>query len=519
MKTVLTIDFVKKVSLKIRPVVTPAGRIVFEESASKKDYFVWDASDSAPPGFGLRVAAKKTYVLRRKIHGKGVMPKVGNVADFLDLATARERAARMALKIVDSGGANPNAEAAKIAAGEITLGMAIAQHRASVTTKAGGSVAASTLKIYDRATKRFEDIGWTKRRIRDLTSREIIALFEERQNTAPTANEANFRWVSASVQQALVQEQLDASVQRREPSLGANPFDALTLGNKYRTRAMLTKVREGKRNPLGPMTSMGAFLEAAWSKRNSNDNATGVDSFIISLLFGTRKSEHVGCQWGDLLSESERDKASHVWLENSGRYGPYIYFAASEVKNRRAHRLPLVGMALELLKRRQVAAAEEAAHRGFDRKSRKWVFPAKSRFSATGHYSDGSTLLKIIAGECGVEKISPHDLRRSFGAAMSAINVPGGIKSRFFNHTSAREDKDEANVTAIYSQPEWALLVEWIAKIQQHILTTAPNIYNSLKPVDWPPLPAPEPHVCQPAKPRTGRPKRDAGVNASASDD
>lgn len=268
-------------------------------------------------------------------------------------------------------------------------------------------------------------------------------------------------------------------------------------------------MRLAKRNPLGPMTSMGAFLEAAWSKRNTNDNATGVDSFVISLLFGTRKSEHVACKWGELLPESEREQTSHVWLEDSGRYGPYIYFAASDVKNRRAHRLPLVGMALELLKRRRVAAAEEAAHRGFDRKARKWVFPAKSAYSRTGHYSDGSTLLKIIAEECGIEKISPHDLRRSFGAAMTAISVPGGIKSRFFNHTSAKEDRDEADATAIYSQPEWALLVEWIAKIQQHILTTAPNIYNSLKPVDWPPLAAPEPHVCRPAKPRTGRPKKD----------
>ena len=49
---------------------------------------------------------------------------------------------------------------------------------------------------------------------------------------------------------------------------------------------------------------------------------------------------------------------------------------------------------------------------------------------------------------------------------------------------------------------------EWVDRIEQAMLTKAPNIYNSLKPTDWPPLPAPEPHVCKPPKPRTGRPRK-----------
>jgi hypothetical protein len=79
------------------------------------------------------------------------------------------------------------------------------------------------------------------------------------------------------------------------------------------------------------------------------------------------------------------------------------------------------------------------------------------------------------------------------------IDVPDRIKSRFLNHA-------RANVTDTYTQAEWNLLREWMMKIEQAILARAPNVYNSLKPADGPPIPAPEPHVCRPPwpKPRTG---------------
>jgi integrase len=157
------------------------------------------------------------------------------------------------------------------------------------------------------------------------------------------------------------------------------------------------------------------------------------------------------------------------------------------------------------LKRRRVSAAEEAVRRGFGAKSRQFVFPAKNRYSKTGHYSDVKDLLDRIRDEVGLVKLNRHDLRRSFGTAMTALDVPETIKRSFFNHTAP-------NVTATYTKAEWELLRTWMERIEQSILTTAPNVYNSLKPVDWPPLAAEDPHVCMPAKARTGRPRKDVGV-------
>ena len=60
------------------------GKLVFasEEDLTSTGYILWDASRDAPPGFGVKVAGKKTYILRRKVHGKSILAKVGNFGDY-----------------------------------------------------------------------------------------------------------------------------------------------------------------------------------------------------------------------------------------------------------------------------------------------------------------------------------------------------------------------------------------------------------------------------------------------------
>lgn len=140
---------------------------------------------------------------------------------------------------------------------------------------------------------------------------------------------------------------------------------------------------------------------------------------------------------------------------------------------------------------------------------RQFVFPARSKFSKSGHYSDATDLLDDLREEIGVEKLTRHDLRWSFGSAMTAIDVPEAIKKRFFNHT-------DVAVTDRCTKAEWALLRQWMERIEQSIFVTAPNVYNSLKPVAWPPISAPDPHTCRPPKPRSGRPSNGATKGSQA---
>ena len=158
-------------------------------------YIIWDSHQSAPPGFGVRVAAKKTYILRRKVLGRSIMPTVGNVADFDTIDSARRKAAAMALKMVETG-KNPNAEARRIAASEFTLGMALERYRTHLTTRTQKPAKPETLKVHDRVVRRFTEWKWIDRKLSDFSTEEISNKFKENKALA-TANEQRFRWVIA----------------------------------------------------------------------------------------------------------------------------------------------------------------------------------------------------------------------------------------------------------------------------------------------------------------------------------
>ena len=503
-------NYCKLRKLELPPVgYNGQGKLTFAEKAvpNPESYILWDASRDAPPGFGLKVAGKKTYILRRKVMGKSMLSKVGNFADFAKIQDARARAAELALTMVETG-QNPNLLARERDAAEVTLKQAMLAYREHLVERTQRPAKPDTLKVYDRVMKRHAEWGWSDRKVREIDTDEIKKKFLETNKVTPTATEQAFRWPARAINWYIENEKIRAQAQRRDPHIDGNPFNFLAINNFYRSREQIEEVREeqGKRNPLRPSADLGPFLEACWSKKDMNDNMTGIHYLMLMLLWGCRKSEHAPLVWGELLAETGgpgvgRRSTSHVYMKDHPDWGPYVFFY--KTKNGRSHRMPLTPMALELLKRRQTAAAEEAARRGFGGKARNFVFPARSPFSKTGHYMDATDLLDDLREEIGVEKLNRHDLRRSFGAVMTAIQVPEGIKSRFLNHA-------RTNVTETYTAAEWALLREWMMKIEQSIIVRAPNIYNSLKPADWPPIPAPEPHVCRPPKPRTGRPRQDA---------
>lgn len=491
------------------------GKLTFAKDAisNPESYILWDTSRDAPPGFGLKVAGKKTYILRRKVMGKSMLAKVGNFADFEKIQTARAKAAELALAMVATG-QNPNVMAREQSAAEVTLKQVMLAYREHIVERTQRPAKPETLKVYDRVMRRHVEWKWADRKVREIDTDDIKKKFKETFEATPTATEQAFRWPARAINWYIENEKIRAQAQGREPRLGGNPFNFLALNNFYRSKEQIDEEREekGKRNPLRPTQDLGRFLEACWSKKDLNDNMTGVHYLMLMLLWGCRKSEHAGLVWGELLSEVGgpgigRRSTSHVYMKEHPDWGPYVFFY--KTKNGRSHRMPLTPMALELLKRRQVAAAGEAVRRGFGAKSRNFVFPARSPFSKSGHYSDATDLLDDLREEISLERLNRHDLRRSFGAVMRALEVPEGIMSRFLNHA-------RTNVTETYTAAEWSLLRQWMMKIEQSIIVKAPNVYNSLKPADWPPIPAPEPHVCRPPKPRTGRPPKAAKVKPAS---
>jgi integrase len=501
----LTLSLVKRLRLEDRPVgFDHKGRPVTAPNPTRDPYIVWDTHRDAPPGFGIKVASKKTYVIRRKVLGRSLMPTVGNVADFHELGAARDRARELARVMVDTR-ANPNKLAREEVARQLTLGDAFRRYRHHLATRTEKPAKENTLKTYDKSVRRFDRLGWNRRHVQDLLGDEILRAFQEGKSH-PTANESAFRWASRAVKWCIDIDAHDAALQRRDPVLKVNPFNILVVHRAYRSKEQLEREREerGVRNPLGPMTTLGRFLEVAWARKHINDSETGVHYLILMLLWGCRASEHAACKWGELLQETGpagvgRQVTSHVWLHDDGRYGPYVLIYMP--KNGKSHRLPLTPMALQLLRIRQASAAREALARGFGAKSRAFVFPARNRYSSTGHYADATDLLDRIREQAGIPRLTRHDLRRTFGSVMTSLGVDPTIRRRFLNHANA-------DVTDIYTQAEWALLRREMERIEHAILSTAPNVFNALKPEDWAPLQAPEPFEWPPAKPRSGRPPK-----------
>lgn len=503
MKIELTKDVIlNRLCIEKRPVGILGGEIVFEENVGRTPYIVFDTKLT---GFGVKVSAsKKTYLMQKKVAGRVMKSKIGEVAEFVKVQDARDKAAGLSVMMRETG-SNPNTERRRLQLAEATLGQAMEKYKDHLKSRSTPAQE-STISNFERSERKLS--CWTDRRIKSLGADEIKGKFDELAKKARTSTEQAFRWATTSVEHVLAMEAITAQSEGRTSSLFANPFRTLVHLKVYRTRAELAKDREerGVRNPL-TRERLGRFLETLWSKREVNDNRTGCDYILLMLILGCRKSEHAGLVWRELLAPAGEKPASDAV---NPRMNSWVDLEKGEVffhwtKNGLAHRLPLPECALELLRRRKTEAAAESARRGFG-KSRRFVFPAKSRFSKTGHYNDSQDLLKRLRVEADIPTLTRHDLRRTFGTtAVHAAGLSKEMVGELLNH-------GRTDVTDRYTEAEWSQLKAAMQRIENSLLTTAPNLYNSLKPIDWPPLQAPEPHKLAPVKPRTGRPRKDKGA-------
>lgn len=497
MKTELTLSLLKSLTLEKKPVgLDSKGKIIFEDNPRGEPYFVFDAAAGAPLGFALKVAKKKTFVVQRKVEGRTFRATIGSVAEFVMDPNGLEKARAAAAKIgaeIRTKGVNPNVVAKSLSAAEITLGEAFANYRTYLTDRAERPAKPATLKVFDRAARKFED--WAPKKVRTLDLDEIKARFMAGKTGGVVANEQAFRTAYSAVRRAIDVETLAAAAARREPLLTANPFAIIGLSGLYRSGDAIERERHEKmvRNPLNE--KLGDFLEALWAKRQTRKNHTGCDYWLLTLLTAARPGECIKIHWADMLTEAERRVCSWVDLDAA-----QIFFY--KTKNNQDHLLPLGPCAVELLRRRQAAQAEMLEDRKLSsHAARKWVFPARNKQNRAGHYSDGSDLLDRIREIAKVEVLNPHDMRRTAGGMMENLEFPESVSKRIMNH-------DQHSTHNRYTKAEWAKFLTWMVKLEEGILLRSPNVWNSLKPADKSPLPwQPLPEVPE-DKPRSGRPPK-----------
>jgi len=415
---------------------------------------------------------KTTYIVQKKVQGKVIKVKVGNLEDYnltgervreeltngkiVERIGARARAQELVQEIIEHG-KNPNTIAREKELEEITLGKCLDEYFDFLTTRSEPATD-NTIKSFKKNRRKFAD--WEKTKVRELKADMILKRFDALAAKTRATAEQVFRMVSTCINHVIVNELDAANSEGRDPLLSYNPFKTLSVNKKYRSREKLEKdyTLKGFRKPLSIRETLGPFLQALWHKRK--ENPVGGDYWLTCFLLGTRKSEAAELRWRESLSDTEALQNSWVCLKSRR-----VFFY--ETKNHSDLLLPIPDGLFEILKQRLDMVEDIHSLRG------KWVFPARSKYSKHGHYTDGRVLLQYICKDAKINTIAPHDARRTFGNVADELTSESMVK-RLLNH------RKRSDAIIGYTEAEWLRTKEVQQKIECYILATAPVVYNAL---------------------------------------
>ncbi|MNY08816.1 Prophage CP4-57 integrase [compost metagenome] len=125
---------------------------------------------------------------------------------------------------------------------------------------------------------------------------------------------------------------------------------------------------------------------------------------------------------------------------------------SSRAKNSRSHRVPLSGLALDILKARKAQANTRLAARresDSEAKPETWVFPGRGAENE-GHVTEIKKAVANAKKASGCDW-TPHDLRRTASTGMGKLNILPSTISRVLNH----KDVDVPDVTWVYLQYQY----------------------------------------------------------------
>jgi integrase len=178
---------------------------------------------------------------------------------------------------------------------------------------------------------------------------------------------------------------------------------------------------------------VGLFWHSLTTARHnpafSSDTLAGLDLVMFLLLTGTRRNEGAMLTW-DRVNLDDTDAANN-------------WFHLPDPKNKNPVWLPLSSLAVAVLKARQKANERAVTKSPF-------VFPSRS---VSGHIRDTRAPLERFSKVIGMERLSAHDLRRTFvtlGVKACRLDiaklelltnhVPQGVTARHYLETSDLRD-------------------------------------------------------------------------------
>ncbi len=270
---------------------------------------------------------------------------------------------------------------------------------------------------------------WLTRPIASITPADCRKRYEEiatkglRKKPAPAPGSAasSFKIIRTLINFAMDEYQ----TQDGTPIIARNPV--AIIRKELAAHESRVRTRHIDRRDIGAFWHL--LTTARQNPAFSADTLAGLDLVKFLLLTGTRRNEGAMLTW-DRVNLDDTDPANN-------------WFHLPDPKNKNPVWLPLSSQCCAVLKARK--AADDRA-------------PVKSRFcfpsrSAAGHIKDTRAPLERFSVAIGMERLSAHDLRRSFvtlGVKACRLDiaklelltnhVPQGVTARHYLETSDLRD-------------------------------------------------------------------------------
>ncbi|UZK65872.1 tyrosine-type recombinase/integrase [Sphingomonas sp. M1-B02] len=401
----------------------------------------WDGSyDGAVKGYGLRVSSrgKRVFIAMGRVHGKQVQFTIGPFGQFTE-KVAREKAQTILQQMRD--GIDPRdgkkAARAKFADDEVAM---TTLEQVLETYHARGKLKDSTkAEMRRHIEKVFGD--WKDKPIASITERMCRERHREMAQKGLRSRPAPGQ---AQISMVTLRTLMNFAMRRFRradgtPLIVANPVLAI--------RDEWTELKPRTRDIDARSVGTAWYtLQTARSEPRNRDTATGIDLTMFLLLTGSRRMEGAALTWDRVhLSADPADCWWHL----------------PDPKNRNPVYLPLSTQAVAILNRRKAAAAEASEDEDAGEPS-PFVFPSRS---AKGHVTDTRAPMERVSAAVGMDKLSAHDLRRTFvsiGFTTCGIDLfkmelltnhkPTGVTAKHYLQTSRLQ----------YLHPEAQRIGDWI---------------------------------------------------------
>ena len=368
--------------------------------------------DTEQRGFQIKItpSGHAAYFVEARIGGTGSVKKfkIGNVGD-MSLPQAREKARTTLGQIRE--GIDPKIEKNRALFEGITLHELMERYFNSKRLKP------RTIEDY-RYFMGKQFARWQNRRVVDITKHEVLDWYQ-RGNKTPTHTQGAYRALRALMNFAVGMEIIDA-----------NPCASVkNLGIAYAIK---------KKNSHIAMQDMEKFMTAFLRYPYRRDSQrVARDVMFLMLLTGLRPNEAATLKWNNVDFERKR-----VVLRNT--------------KNGTDHVIPMTSLIYALFR-----------HREENNDKSPYVFRIKGK-DKSRYITSYQKTLNGICDMAGVDKVTPHDLRRTFATLLNALGVGFADVKHLMNHSV----KDVT--TAVYIQPDFRRMQGILHQVGDHYDSCVP---------------------------------------------